>query len=147
MRIHSIYNYGAIVAVSKVQTMVSLSATESETIAAVEATKKIIWYHNILEEVGHAQNSPTKLYTDNASMIALANTTLGNHKRTKHFIGYMNFINQAVRDTIIVIHLNSPGNTADVLTKVNPVQDFLHQRDHMLGSQPTAEDIASICPM
>ena len=39
-------NSGAIVAVSKVQTMVSLSTTESETIAAVEATKEIIWYRN-----------------------------------------------------------------------------------------------------
>ena len=135
-------------AVSKVQAMVSLSTTESEIIAAVEATKEIIWHRNVLEEVGHAQNAPTKLHADNASMTALANTALGNHKRTKHFIGYINFLNQAIRNTILImIHLNSSDNTADMLlTKVNPAQDFLRQRDHMLGSsQPTAEDIASIC--
>lgn len=39
---------GIILAVSKIQTIISLSTTESETVAAVEATKEIIWYCNML---------------------------------------------------------------------------------------------------
>ena len=32
--------------------------------------------------------------------------------------------------------INSSDNTADILTKVNLVHDFLRQRDHILCSQP-----------
>jgi hypothetical protein len=46
---------GVTVTVSKIQTMISLSTPESETIAAVETTTVIIWYRNILQELGHPQ--------------------------------------------------------------------------------------------
>ncbi len=84
-------NSGVIIAVSKKQTIVSLSTTESEVIAAVEATKEIIFQRNILDELGFPQVEPTILYADNASMIALANATLGNYKRVKHFTAKINF--------------------------------------------------------
>ena len=49
--------------------MVTLSSTEAETYAAVEATKDIVYFRNLLKELGFEQIEPTPLYVDNKSLI------------------------------------------------------------------------------
>jgi len=48
------------------------SSTEAELCSAVECTKYIIYFHDVLDELGFAQLSPTPVYIDNASLLALA---------------------------------------------------------------------------
>ncbi len=55
--------------------MVTLSSTEAETYAAVEATKDIVYFRAILEELGFPQLQPTPLYVDNKSLITVANNS------------------------------------------------------------------------
>ena len=43
---------------SRLQSVVSLSTTEAEYIAAVEAGKEIIWMRNLLTEFGFSITSP-----------------------------------------------------------------------------------------
>ena len=57
---------------SNKQTMVTLSSTEAETNAAVEATKDIVYFRGLLAELGFPQSEPTPLYVDNKSLISLA---------------------------------------------------------------------------
>ena len=47
--------------------MVTLSSREAETYAAVEATKDIIYFRAILEELGFPQLQPTPFYVDHKS--------------------------------------------------------------------------------
>jgi hypothetical protein len=83
------------------QSNVTLSSTEAELYAAVEATKDIIWFRGLLAEIGFPQTSPTPLYVDNASMMVLASSYSGNHKRVKHFLVRLNFLIEAVVKRIV----------------------------------------------
>ena len=54
---------GAVSWVSKLQTVVALSATEAEYMAATQACKKAIWVKKLLDELGHKQEKITLFVT------------------------------------------------------------------------------------
>ena len=74
------------------QKMVTLSSTESEAYTAVEATKDIIYFRNVLAELGFPIASPSPLLVDNKSLIELATRFSGNHKRVRHFLVRIHFL-------------------------------------------------------
>ena len=64
---------------SKLQTLTTLSSTEAEFIAAVEAGKEIAWMRNLLTEMGYSvTNQSSTLHIDNCSAISVA-------KNPEHF--------------------------------------------------------------
>ena len=68
---------------SKLQPTVSLSSTESEYRVLIDATKDIVYFQRLLDELGLFFEKPTNLYCDNQSCIKLvANPIM--HARTKH---------------------------------------------------------------
>jgi hypothetical protein len=100
------------------QSNVTLSSTEVENAAAVEATKEIIWFRQLLEELDFPKVKPTLVFADNASMITLAEDYSGNHKRVKHYLTRVNFMIEQVRlGSIEFEHVISEKNVADILTK------------------------------
>jgi hypothetical protein len=68
----SILGSGLFFSRSTRQSNVTLSSTEAEIYAAVEATKDIIWFRTLLEEIQFPQRAPTRVNVNNASMITLA---------------------------------------------------------------------------
>ena len=68
---------------SCLQPVVSLSTTEAEYIAAVEAGKEIIWMCNLLSEFGFTIPSPSHLLIDNNSAVTVAKNP-EHHGRMKH---------------------------------------------------------------
>ena len=62
---------GKFYAASQKQKITTLSSTEGETYAATEAAKDIIFFRNVLAELGFPQFHPTPLYIDNKSTITL----------------------------------------------------------------------------
>lgn len=118
------------------QTNVTLSSTEAENAAAVEATKETLWFRQLLDDLGFHQLEPTVLYADSASMIALAENTGSAHKRVKHYITRVNFmIEQVKKGNIVLKHVSTFDNVADILTKPLGPQDFIRHRTHLLGMQ------------
>jgi len=116
------------------QPNVTLSSTEAENAAAVEATKEIIWFRQLLGELGFPQLEPTIVFCDNASMITLANDYSGNHKRVKHYLTRVNFMIEQVRmGNIALQHVASEHNVADILTKPLGPTDFLRLCPYLLG--------------
>jgi len=110
------------------QPNIALSSTESELIAAVDATCDIIWYRNILDELGFTQDSPTVLHNDNLSTITLASAYSGNHKRVRQFTHKLNWMIQKVQDGIVKLtHMAGINMHADALTKsLGPTQYSPH---------------------
>ena len=49
--------------VSKIQSVIALSTTEAEYVAATEASKEIIWLQRLMNELGNKHNMGT-LYSD-----------------------------------------------------------------------------------
>lgn len=118
------------------QTNVTLSSTEAENAAAVEATKEALWFRQLLSDLGFAQLEPTVMFSDSASMITLAAAFSGNHKKTKHYITRINFmIEQVQKGHIQLKHVSGTENVSDMLTKPLGPQDFIRLRAHLLGMQ------------
>nr|GEW95285.1 Gag-Pol polyprotein [Tanacetum cinerariifolium] len=57
--------------VSKLQSVVAMSTTEAEYVAAAQASKEVVWLKMLLEELGHEQEKIT-LFCDNQSALYLA---------------------------------------------------------------------------
>jgi hypothetical protein len=120
------------------QKMVTLSSTESEAYTAVEATKDIIYFRNVLAELGFPITSPSPLWVDNKSLIELATRFSGNHKRVRHFLVRIHFLMEQVNEkTISMEYVDTTANTADQLTKPLTGTPFLLGRQSLMGPQRT----------
>ena len=127
---------------SSKQTNVTLSSTEADLYAAVEATKDIIWFWGLLAEIGVPQTAPTTMFVDNASMMVLASSYSGNHKRVKHFLVRLNFLIEAVSDGILHMEkVDTLLNLADTLTKALGPIDFHPKSEALLGSPPAGSPV------
>ena len=74
---------GAVSWSSKLQTMVALSTTEAEYVAAVEAAKEIIWMRQFMGELGYPPSTSSTLLMDNQSAISVSKNP-EHHGRMKH---------------------------------------------------------------
>jgi hypothetical protein len=72
-------NSGFFFARSAKQKLVTLSSTESETYSATETTKDVVYFRNVLNELGFPTSKPPSVKVDNQSLIALATKFSGNH--------------------------------------------------------------------
>ena len=93
------------------------STTEAEYMAAVEASRKIIWMKEFIGELG-IQQEEFQLHSDNQSAIHLAKNVLY-HLRTKHIRRRYHWLRERVEEnefTLIKIH--TAKNGSDILTNV-----------------------------
>ena len=117
------------------QSNVALSSTEAEVNPLVDVTKKIIWFRQLLTELGFPQLDPTPVFEDNSSAITIATKWSGNSKRTKHFGIRIHFLLEQYNSSVIdLVHLSSDLQIADILTKPLSTDQFLRLRDLLLGS-------------
>jgi hypothetical protein len=86
---------------SRLQPVVSLSTTEAEYIAAVEAGKEIIWMRNLLTEFGFDFTSPSPLLIDNNSAVSVAKNP-EHHGCMKHLDLRFHWL----RDTVEAGHIS-----------------------------------------
>ena len=103
--------------VSKIQSVVALSTTEAEYVAATEASKEIIWLQRFMGELGKKHDMDT-LYSDSQSAIHLANNSTF-HSRIKHIQLKYHFIWSVLEDGQLKLEkIHTSHNLVDVLKKV-----------------------------
>ncbi|PIL25068.1 hypothetical protein GSI_12957 [Ganoderma sinense ZZ0214-1] len=68
---------------SRLQSLVALSTTEAEFIAAVSCAQEMLWLCNLLTEFGYNVSSASKLLIDNLSALSVAKNP-EHHGRMKH---------------------------------------------------------------
>lgn len=101
---------------SKKQTVVALSVTESEFIAAAEAAKEAKYLKDLLEEIGFPQQAIC-LFEDNKSVLAMAQKGVFS-TRTRHIDLRYKYLLHAVRDgSVSLQYVSSTDNCADLMTK------------------------------
>jgi len=107
----------AVVYSSRKQSLVGQSTTEVEYIAAAETAKSIIWLRELLGEMRHPLDGPTRLMVDNQSAITVAARTSA-HGRTKHIRLRYHFLQDEVAaGTLRLEYVNTKAQVADILTK------------------------------
>jgi hypothetical protein len=108
---------GAISWSSKLQTIVALSTTEAEYVAACFGGKEIMWLCNLLTELGFTLNGSSCLRVDNQSAISVAKNPQ-HHGPMKH----LDLTFYWLRDTVEVgkislAYIPTAEMPADLLTK------------------------------
>jgi len=129
-------NSGFFFSRSAKQKLVTLSSTESETYSATETAKDVVYFRNVLEELGFPTIKPTSIKVDNQSLIALATKFSGNHKRVRHFLSRINYLIEQVDGKVITLdYIDTKLNTADQLTKPLSEPAFVLARQRLMGPQ------------
>ena len=116
---------------AKRQQSVALSSLEAEYMASSEAAKEAIWIRRLYNDItGKIANTPITIHLDNLGCIqSIENPRF--HERTKHIDIRYHFVRNAIAEQrILVEHIPSSENTADIMTKA--LSNDLH-RKHVLG--------------
>lgn len=96
--------------------------------AATAAACQAIWLRNMLRQIADEGSGPVILYIDNKSAIDLAKNPVF-HGRSKHIDIRFHFVRECVeRGEIIVKHVKTEHQKADVLTKAMPAAKFEQMR-------------------
>ena len=107
---------GAVSWVSKLQSVVALSTTEAEYMAATQACKEAIWMQRLLEELGHKQEK-IQLFCDSQSALHIARNPAF-HSRTKHIGVQYYFVREVVEEcSVDMLKIHTNKNLADAMTK------------------------------
>ncbi|CAH9103829.1 unnamed protein product [Cuscuta epithymum] len=112
---------------SQLQSVVALSTTEAEYIAATEAIKEAKWLKGILGEVLGTSIVPT-VFSDSQSAIYLCKDPMY-HEKTKHIDVRFHYIRDEIsKGNIKIDKITGDVNPADFGTKIVPVAKFLFCR-------------------
>lgn len=113
---------------SKQQPVIALSSTEAEYMALCTATQTAMWMRTVMEELGWQQVSPTTLYEDNQSTIAIARNPV-QQGRIRHVNIKFHYVRECVVDGhTYPEYVQSEANTADMFTKALPEPAYVRQR-------------------
>ncbi|CAA7268571.1 unnamed protein product [Cyclocybe aegerita] len=117
---------GAVSWSAKCQEIISLSTTESEYVAATQATKEALWLRSLVSELCAIDLDTTTLFSDNQSAIALTKDHQY-HARTKHIEIWFHFICWIVeKGSIRLVYCPTGEMVADTLTKALPSAKVKH---------------------
>lgn len=117
----------------------ALSSCEAEFMAATVAACQGVWLRNLLTEITDMKQGPMVIYIDNKSPIDLARNPVF-HGRSKHNIRY-HFIQECLkRGEIIIKHVRSEEQRANVFSKSLPAVKFEKMRA-LLGIQKVQDKV------
>lgn len=118
--------------VSQKQRCVALSSCEAEFMAATAAACQAIWLQRVLGCIADIKPGPVILYVDNKSAVDLAQNPVF-HGRSKHIDLRYHFIRDCVEKGLIIIrHVGTNEQRADIMTKAMAAAKFERMRD-LLG--------------
>ena len=114
------------------QAMVTKSSTEAEYVSLCTAITDIVCIRRLAIEVGIVKDKPVPLFCDNESAIRLANNEKCAH-RTKHIKIQAAYSREQIEaKEVVVRHLKSELQLADMLTKATTVKHFETNRDKLM---------------
>src|SRR5579871_329988 len=118
---------------SKLQETVALSSTESEYMAATQASREVIWFGKLLQEIGYSQDRGiTIILADNQRSINLAKNPT-QHARMKHIDIQHYFIREKVKEKKIeLVYCSTDDIVANMLTK-SVTRDKLQRFSKQMG--------------
>ena len=132
-------NGGAISWLCRKQSLTAQSTTEAEYYALVECLKETLWLRNILKSFNIHCKEPTQIATDSESCRHIIDN--GQYaSRTKYFgVKYQFIKDHVIRNEVVIRHVSSEDNIADLLTKpLNHVKLEKHRLAINLLARPNS---------
>ena len=121
---------GAVSWMSKKQSVVALSTTEAEYMAATHASKEAVWLQRLCSSMGLVQGA-IRIDCDSQSAIFLAKNP-AYHSKTKHIDVQYHFVRDMIEDKkVLLVKVDTLKNTADALTKSVSSEKFSWCRETM----------------
>jgi hypothetical protein len=115
---------------SKKQNSVALSTTEAEYVAAGSCCAQLLWMRQTLKDYGYTM-SHIPLLCDNESAIKIAYNSC-EHSRTKHIDIRHHFLrDHAIKGDIIISHVGTNDQFADIFTKPLDEKRFRELRSEL----------------
>lgn len=116
---------------SRQQNLVATSTTESELLAASEATKEVLSTRKLAADLGEPPVGPTIIFEDNQAAIAIA-LNPASHGRTKHYDVAQLFVRERVAlGEVSLSYISTNDMVADSLTKPLSKAKFEQHRSGM----------------
>ncbi|KAI3768676.1 hypothetical protein L2E82_19506 [Cichorium intybus] len=116
---------------SKKQSIVALSSTEAEYVAAASCACQVVWIREILEEMGMQPIRGSVIKCDNTSAIQLSRNPVF-HGRCKHIGVRFHFLRELVGNgTVRLEYVETKEQVADILTKPLHRDTFERLRDRL----------------
>eukprot|EP00253_Pinus_taeda_P017380 PITA_17380 len=121
---------GAVSWMSKKQSVVALSTSEAEYMAATHASKEAVWLQRLCSSMGLVQGA-IRIDCDSQSAIFLAKNP-AYHSKTKHIDVQYHFVRDMIEDKkVLLVKVDTLKNTADALTKSVSSEKFSWWRETM----------------
>eukprot|EP00253_Pinus_taeda_P016507 PITA_16507 len=121
---------GAVSWMSKKQSVVALSTTEQEYMAATHASKEAVWLQRLCSSMGLVQEA-IRIHCDNQSAIFFAKNH-AYYSRTKHIDVQYHFVRDMIEDKkVLLVKVDTLKNTAAALTKSVSSEKFSWCRETM----------------
>eukprot|EP00253_Pinus_taeda_P025131 PITA_25131 len=115
---------------SKKQSVVALSTTEAEYMAATHACKEVVWLQILCSSMGLVQGA-IRIECDSQSAIFLAKNP-SYHSKTKHIDVQYHCVRDMIEDKkVLLVKVDTLKNTADALTKSMSSKKFSWCRETM----------------
>lgn len=135
---------GAVSWSSRLQSIVALSTTEAEYVAACTAGQEILWLRNFLGSLGYKFDAPSTLYMDNQSAVQVAKNP-EHHGRMKHLdLRFYWLRNEVEKGRMRFVHIGTDKMPADIMTKALGRLKVEGMR-HMLGLAGSSQEQARLC--
>ena len=124
-------NCGPVQWKAKAQSIIAVSSTEADYIAASTVCNELVWMKRIMLFLAYSQNN-TRLYVDNKSAICIASSSKDD-RRTRHIDVRHHLIKGLVSTKQIDLqHISGNDNPADIFTKPETVKMFLSMRNILM---------------
>ncbi|KAD3641836.1 hypothetical protein E3N88_31060 [Mikania micrantha] len=113
---------------SKKQSIVTLSTTEAEYVAATSCVCHCVWLKGLLEELGEKFEMAVDIWCDNSSTIKLSKNPVM-HSRTKHIDVRFHYLRDLVNQEVVNLEFcKSEEQVADIMTKPLKMEMFESMR-------------------
>eukprot|EP00253_Pinus_taeda_P024292 PITA_24292 len=120
---------GAVSWMSKKQSVVALSTTEAEYMAATHASKEAVWLPRLCSSMGLVQGA-IRIDCDSQSAFLAKNPAY--HSKTKHIDVQHHFVRAMIEDKkVLLVKVDTLKNTADALKKSMISEKFSWCRETM----------------
>ena len=123
-------NCGPISWTSRLMKLQALSTTESEIYAATEAIKDAAYLKAHLSALRVRENVAIPVHEDNSACVTMGVSYLKTYNKARHYVTRLNFLQERVHDkTVQLVPTPTKEQIADVMTKPLSGNDFNRFRD------------------